>query len=126
MGVRMNTKFEDLEVYQIAFKLSDLIWNIVILWNQFAKDTIGKQLVKASDSVGANIAEGSGRGSYSDNHRFLKISRGSLFETKHWLKRAEKRRLLNENDYNKLYNLVEDLIPRLSAYMTYVKKRSKK
>jgi four helix bundle protein len=57
----------------------------------FAKDTVGKQMVRAGDSIGANIAEGSGRGSFQDNRRFIRIARGSLYETMHWLRRANNR-----------------------------------
>ena len=57
-----KTNFESLRVYQLSETLSDQIWWIVLKWNVFARDTVGKQLVKAADSVGANIAEGTGRG----------------------------------------------------------------
>ena len=80
--------FEDLRVFQLAEKLSDDIWKIVGEWNYFEKDTVGKQLVRAADSIGANIAEGSGRGYPNDNKRFVRIARGSLNETKFWLRRA--------------------------------------
>ena len=113
-----------MEVYQTACNISDLVWEIVVSWNQFSKDTVGKQLVNASDRVASNIAEGSG--SFIDNHRFLKISRGSLFETKHWLVRAHKRKLFVDKQYEDLRKLVDELIPRLSAFMAYVKKKSKK
>jgi four helix bundle protein len=45
-----------LQVYQLAEKLADEIWQIVQEWNQFAKDTMGKQIVRSADSIGANIA----------------------------------------------------------------------
>ncbi len=57
----MVFKVEDLEIYQMAEDLSDRIWEICIKWDYFAKDTIGKQLVRAADSISANIAEGHGR-----------------------------------------------------------------
>jgi len=47
--------------------LADFIWAIVIKWNRLAQETVGRQLIKAGDSIGANIAEGSGRGSFADN-----------------------------------------------------------
>ncbi len=96
-----RTNFESLRVYQLAEQLADLIWEIVLEWNAFARDTVGKQLVKAADSVGANIAEGTGRGTYVDNRRFVRIARGSLNETKHWLRRAFKRRLLSAKQINR-------------------------
>lgn len=82
------TNFEKLDVDKLSEKLADEIGNIVREWDKFTKDTIGKQIVRSADSVGANIAEGSGRWNYQDNRRFVKIAIGSLYETKHWLRRA--------------------------------------
>jgi four helix bundle protein len=76
---------ERLRVYELAEKLADEIWSVVLKWEYFPRDTIGKQLVRAADSIGANIAEGVGRGSFQDNRRFVRMARGSLNETKHWL-----------------------------------------
>jgi four helix bundle protein len=115
-----ETGFEKLRVYQLSEELADLIWEIVIKWNYFAKDTIGKQLVNAADSIGANIAEGTGRGSYADNRRFARIARGSLFEVKHWLTRAYTRKLLSENELAPLRHLVDELTPKLSAYINSI------
>src|SRR6516164_1848285 len=93
MGV---LSFEKLEVYQLAEEVADRAWGIIRDWEPLARDTVGKQLVRAGDSIGANIAEGFGRGSYQDNRRFVRIARGSLYETRHWLRRAYKRRLLSD------------------------------
>ena len=57
-----RTNFEKLSVYKLAERLSDEAWAVVIGWDYFPKDTVGKQFVRAADSIGANIAEGSGRG----------------------------------------------------------------
>jgi len=84
----MNTGFEKLRVYAIAETLADQVWKIVMSWDIFAKDTVGKQMTRAADGIGANIAEGTGRGSFQDNRRFVKIARGSLYETRHWLRSA--------------------------------------
>jgi hypothetical protein len=48
-----RTNFENLRVYELSEQLSDRVWNIALGWDPFAKDTIGKQLVKAVDSIGA-------------------------------------------------------------------------
>ena len=66
-----SVEFENLEVYKLAEKLADQIWDLVAPWDGFAKDTVGKQLVRSADSIGANISEGAGRGSYQDNRRFV-------------------------------------------------------
>ncbi len=112
-----KTNFETLRVYQLSEQLADTIWEIVLEWKVFARDTIGKQLVKAADSIGANIAEGTGRSTYVDNRRFVKIARGSLNETKHWLRRAFKRRLLSESQINTLRRIMDELAPKLNAYL---------
>lgn len=112
-----KTNFESLRVYQLSESLADQIWTIVLTWNVFARDTVGKQLVKAADSIGANIAEGTGRGSFVDNRRFVRIARGSLNETQHWLRRAYKRRLLADKEIRSLKLLIDELAPKLNAYL---------
>ncbi len=109
--------FERLRVYQVAELFADVIWEIVSQWEPFTKATIGNQLVRAADSIGANIAEGCGRGSYQDNRRFIKIARGSLNETQHWLRRAFKRNLLTSQEIQELRKLVENLGPLLNGYL---------
>ena len=116
-----KTNFENLQVYQLSERLSDDVWKVVIGWNHLAQDTVGKQLIRSADSIGANIAEGSGRGSAQDHRRFLRIARGSLYETQHWLRRAFKRQLLNEDQVNKLKPVVDELAPKLNAYLRSIK-----
>lgn len=112
-----KTNFENLQVYKLSEKLADQIWRVVIRWEGLARDTLGKQLVRAADSIGANIAEGSGRGTEPELRRFLRISRGSLYETKHWLRRAYRRRLLTEKQTKDLLPIMEELSPKLNAYL---------
>ncbi|MCA9146333.1 MAG: four helix bundle protein [Planctomycetales bacterium] len=80
--MKERTNFENLRVYQLSEALADSAWKVVRRWDNLARDTVGKQLIRAADSVGANIAEGSGRASVADNRRFVRIARGSLYETK--------------------------------------------
>jgi four helix bundle protein len=112
-----RTNFENLRIYKLAEQLADAIWVIVLKWDYFERDTVGKQIVRSADSVGANIAEGTGRGSYQDNKRFAKIARGSLNETQHFLRRAFQRKLLSAPDVKKLKPLVDNLAPQLNAYI---------
>jgi len=112
-----TTDFEDLRVYQLAERLADEVWGIVGGWSIFARDTVGKQPVRAADSVGANIAEGCDRRSFNDNKRFVKIARGSLNETKHFLRRAYKRRLLDDEQVARLKPILQELPRSLNAYL---------
>ena len=113
----VRTNFENLRIYQLSEKVADQIWNIVLDWEEFARGTIGRQLVRSADSIGANIAEGSGRGSFPDNRRFVRIARGSLNETKHWLRRAYKRKLLTTTQVGELKPVLDELAPKLNAYL---------
>ena len=121
-----KTNFENLRVYQLAEQLADVIWDITCTWNSFARDTLGRQLVRAADSIGANIAEGSGRGSDADYRRFLRMARGSLYETQHWLRRAYKRRLLTQEQVNVLLPVIRELTPTLNAYLRSIGTLAKK
>jgi four helix bundle protein len=112
-----RTNFENLRVYQLSEKLCDQVWDVVLGWNNFVRDTVGKQLVRAADSVGANISEGTGRGRFLDNRRFVRMARGSLNETQHWLRRAYKRALLTKKQTDHLKPIIDELGPTLNAYL---------
>jgi four helix bundle protein len=113
-------RFQELQVYQLSERLADEIWKIVEGWNFFAKDTIGKQIVRSADSIGANIAEGIGRGSFQENRRFIKIARGSLNETQHWLRRAYTRKLLTIEQINAIKQIINELAPKLNSYLNSI------
>jgi len=111
------TNFENLRIYTLSEMLADSIWNIVAAWDNFARDTVGKQIVRSADSIGANIAEGVGRWGLQDQKRFIYIARGSVNETKHWLRRAYKRRLLSDEEVQSLKQVMDELAPKLNAYV---------
>ncbi len=117
-----KTNLEKLRVYELSEELADSIWSIVLGWNILARDTVGKQLVRAADSIGANIAEGTGRGTFLDDRRFVRIARGSLNETQHWLRRAYKRQLLSSRQISTIKPLIDELAPKLNAYMNSIGK----
>jgi four helix bundle protein len=112
-----HVPFENLKVYRLAEELADAVWDAVVRWDEFAKRAIGSQIVRAADSIGANIAEGAGRGSFQDNRRFVRIARGSLNETKHFLHRAYRRKLMAQATVDRLAPMLKELGPRLNAYL---------
>ena len=112
-----NKGFESLDVYKLSAMLADEIWRIVLKRDGFEKETIGKQVIRAADGVGANIAEGTGRGSFPDNRRFVRMARRSLYETRHWLPRADARKLLTDAQVASLKQIIKELAPRLNAYL---------
>ena len=119
-----RTNFENPRVYQLAEHLADGVWDAVTCWRIFPKDTVGKQLVRAADSIGANIAEGSGRGSVVDNRRFVHIARGSLYETRHWLRRAFRRKLLESAQVDSLRQTLDELTRVLNGYLSSLRTKN--
>ena len=75
----MPATFEDLRVLKAAEEIADSIWKRVVRWEEFARDVVGKQLARAADSIGANIAEAFGRFHFGEKLQFLYFARGSLF-----------------------------------------------
>jgi four helix bundle protein len=115
-------KFEDLEVYKLSMDLSDKVWNLVIKWDYFQKDTLGKQWVRAADSVSANISEGFGRNNFRDQRNFYYFSRGSLCESKTWLDKAKRRNLIDEEVFNQLTTDYNQLGIKLNNFINSVTK----
>ena len=114
---------EDLDVYNLSNELADEIWNIVINWSFLTQDTIGKQIIRSADSIAANIAEGYGRYFFKENRQFCFYSRGSILETKTWLKKAKNRNLISEEEFNKLFLKLESIHIKLNAYLKFIGKK---
>ena len=114
----MPKELDDLQVYQLAMDMGERNWDVVASWTYFEKDTIGKQLTRAADSVAANISEGFGRYFYKENEQFCYYSRGSLSETKTWLKKSFDRKLIEEKAY---LTLADDLKPLGVKLNNYIK-----
>jgi four helix bundle protein len=115
---------EQLQVYNLAMELGDKVWKIVEKWTYFEKDTVGKQLVRASDSIASNISEGYGRFFFKDTVNFLYYSRGSLFETKSWLTKANNRSMIKPEEYEELLTLIKNLGVKLNNYITAIKRQN--
>ncbi len=117
-------KLEELQVYQLAMDLGESIWEIVIAWNYFEKDSIGKQLVRAADSVAANLSEGFGRFFYKENKQFCYYSRGSLFETKTWLTKAKNRKLITVDQFESFIKDIDLIGKKLNSYIKSIGNQS--
>lgn len=102
-------QLNDIECYKIAFSLSNYVWNIVIDWDYFLKDTVGKQFVKAVDSISANIAEGFGRFGKKDKIHFYYYSFGSLKESLDWNEKSKIRKLISQEQYDYIFKELNKL-----------------
>jgi four helix bundle protein len=110
-------RLEDFVVYNLAMDLGEEVYTLVMKWSIFDKDTIGKQLIRSTDSIAANLSEGMGRFHYKERKNFSYYSRGSLFETKTWLQKAKNRNLIDEVIFKKLMNDIELIGVKLNNYI---------
>lgn len=112
----MIQSLDDFRVYQLAMALGEDIWKIVAKWNYFCKDTVGKQLVRAVDSIAANLSEGLGRYHFREVRNFSYYSRGSLFETKTWLTKAHNRKLIDD-EFNEFIEQIDSIGVKINNYI---------
>lgn len=113
----MISNLEDFKTYNLAMELGEKVWKIVNSWGYFEKDTIGKQLVRAVDSIAANLSEGLGRYHFKEIKNFGYYSRGSLFETRTWLTKSHNRRLIDDTTFKDLAFLLDNIGKMLNRYI---------
>ena len=115
----MHQPMEELQVFARFEEVSEKVWNIVQEWRMLAQDTIGKQVVRSADSIGANLVEGDGRFGKADALHFFIIARGSARETTLWIKRAQKRKLITTQETTELLRLLTEGTQMLNNLITY-------
>jgi four helix bundle protein len=111
-------QLKDIEVYMLARRLAERVWNEVVEWDYFARRTVGQQLIRAVDSISANIAESYGRHHVRDVVLFLYYARGSLYETQDWLSKAVQRKLFPDELGRELLDTIQLIAPKLNAYIS--------
>ncbi len=100
----------------------EAMWSLVENWDYFAKDTVGKQLVRCADSIAANISEGHARFHFKENKQFCYYSRGSLQETQTFIEKASRRDLITPEQGRTHYKELETLKKRLNSYIKTIGK----
>jgi len=113
-----------LEIYKISLYLSENIWQIYSTLDNDLKYSIGNQVIRSIDSIGANIAEGYGRFHYKDSIKFYYNARGSLWESKHWVYLLYQRCLITKDDYKKLLENLEVLGKKLNRFIKTIKDKN--
>jgi four helix bundle protein len=116
----MITKLEDFKAHTLAMQVGEEVWDVVIKWGYFEKDTVGKQFVKAVDSIAANLSEGLGRYHYKEAKNFAYYSRGSLFETRTWLQKSLNRKLIEEEKSSSIDSKLNILGKMINTYINSI------
>lgn len=111
----MSFKFENLHVWQKALDLSD---EVNSLTKKFPNDELfilTSQIKRAADSVVLNIAEGCTGQSNAIFKNFLSYSLRSAVEVVSCFFIAQRRKFINEDDFQKLYQEYEALTKMLTS-----------
>ena len=126
----MERKFiplKNLEVYKLARELSKITWKIYQDLDWQDKKTMGDQFLTATDSVGANIAEGYSRFHYLDRIKFYYNARASLSEANdHWIELLKERKIVSRENYKKYKTIAKNLGVKLNNFInaTYKQRQS--
>lgn len=94
--------FEDLEIWKLSHSLTLEIYKLVKSFPTDEKYILIQQLIRSSQSIPANIAEGMGRFSKKEFLQFLIIARGSTEETKYHLILAKDLGYIEESHFKNL------------------------
>ena len=104
----MISSLSDLNCFRLAYALAMDIFNITRTFPKEEKYSLTDQIIRASRSIGANIAEGWGKRVYENEFkRHLIYAQGSLEETKTWLRFARDCNYISEERFSELYSRCE-------------------
>jgi four helix bundle protein len=118
-------RLEELKVYQVAMEIGEEIYEKAITWDYFDKKTIGGQVIRAADSIAANISEGYGRFTYKETKLFLYYARGSAHETKTWIVKAKSRNLFTQDKFEVLFSKIDFCIALINGLIKSIGTTSK-
>lgn len=121
----MGANLEELRVFRRAEEISDRIWETVVQLESFQRGTLGEQLVRSANSVGANIAEGYGRFHYGEKIRFFYFARGSVSETKYWLRRANQRKMISPELHVDLLQSLERIGSEINRFVSSLRRQQR-
>jgi four helix bundle protein len=114
--------YKDLDAYKKAYEVAKLIYNMTKSFPKEELYGISSQLRRCAVSIPSNIAEGYMRGS-KEYTQFLKIALGSAAELETQLSLSMDLGFLGGDEFNKIYDLNQEVMKLLSTYITKISKR---
>jgi len=118
-----KSSFETLEVWIKSRELRNQISKLSKSFPTEEKYKLIDQMIRASRSVTANIAEGYGRFHYQENIQFCRQARGSLYELMDHLSVAHDENYIDEEVYRNTKLEILGIVKLLNGYIKYLKER---
>lgn len=116
------SSFKDLKVWKKGRKIRQLISRLVEDFPRNERFRLKDQMIRASRSVTANIAEGYGRFHYQENIQFCRQARGSLYELLDHLSGTLDEDYVTRDEANDLSKHITSCIKLVNGYISYLKK----
>ena len=117
----MRSDFRDLEIWQKGQQIRKIISELVKVLPMEEKYRLGDQMIRASRSITANIAEGYGRFHYQETVQFCRQARGSAYELFDHMTVAYDCNYIDVDKFNDLELKIKDFIKQLNGYIKYLK-----
>ena len=107
--------FEKLDTWNEAIAFADVVYQLTR--NLPAEERFGltNQMRRAAVSISSNLAEGCSRSSRADYARFVEIATGSLFEVVAHASTSRNQALLDQSEYQQVYEAAEKQSRMLSG-----------
>jgi four helix bundle protein len=119
MGGHGHVPIEELPFFKVYVELANWAWGVALRWPGLAQDTVGKQLIRAVDRIGATLVEGDGRHSDREAAHLFTLARGSARETRYWIMLGVERNLLPLEVGQAKIALLEDATRQLNGIIPY-------
>jgi four helix bundle protein len=119
MGVQAHVPIEELPFFKSYVALANWAWATALQWPWLTQDTVGKQLIRAVDRIGATLVEGDGRHSDREAAHLFTLARGSARETRHWILLGIDRNLIPTEEGQAKIALLEDATRQLNGIIRY-------
>lgn len=123
MDEKRYLSLNGIEAYKRSFLLSNIVWNSIVKWDYFSKNSVGMQFVRSVDSISANIAEGFARHSKKEKIHFYRIAKGSASESLDWNQKCIERQLLTKEQYDLIFAELRELPKLLNILIKYTNEK---
>lgn len=114
------TKFEDLEIWQLARELSKEIYSLTFIEPIKSDFRLKDQMRGSSGSIMDNIAEGFERGSKLEFINSLGYAKGEVGELKSQLYRCRYNDYINQEKFEELYNKADIITKKITVFISYL------
>ncbi|TYB36958.1 MAG: four helix bundle protein [Flexistipes sinusarabici] len=117
----MKSDFRDLEIWQLGKALRTEVYELCKNLPKEENYKLKDQMIRASRSFTANLAEGYGRFHYQENIQFCRQARGSLFELIDHFTVCLECGYLDEDRFAVFENNIKEIVKKLNGYIKYLR-----